>query len=84
MSSATTKIPGAQPRARKGLRFPSFSVQIVLGLVLGVLLGWLALSMGPQSPGTDGSDPVPNGLTTTLDTIGSSFVTLLKAIVPPL
>ncbi|WP_446719760.1 dicarboxylate/amino acid:cation symporter [Isoptericola sp. F-RaC21] len=78
MSSAT-KIPGAQPRARKGLRFPSFSVQIILGLVLGVLLGWLALSMGPQADGE-----TPNGLTTTLDTIGSSFVTLLKAIVPPL
>lgn len=78
MSSAT-KVPGAQPRERKGLRFPSFSVQILLGLALGVLLGWLALALGPQADGE-----TPNGLTTTLDTIGSSFVTLLKAIVPPL
>jgi len=77
--SSATKVPGAQPRARKGLRFPSFSVQILLGLGLGVLLGWLALSLGPQADGE-----TPNGLTTTLDTIGSSFVTLLKAIVPPL
>ncbi|BDZ41710.1 sodium:proton antiporter [Paraoerskovia sediminicola] len=60
---------------------PSFSVQIVLGLVLGVLLGWVALSMGPVD-GPDGE--TANWLTTTLDTIGSSFVTLLKAIVPPL
>ncbi|WP_371861891.1 dicarboxylate/amino acid:cation symporter [Cellulosimicrobium cellulans] len=36
--------------------------------------------MGPQ----DAAGDVPNGLTTTLDTIGSSFVTLLKAVVPPL
>lgn len=60
------------------LRFPSFTVQVLLGLGLGVLLGWVALQMGP------GADGEPNWLTTTLDTIGSSFVTLLKAIVPPL
>lgn len=79
MSSTTTRtIPGKSPRTTRG-RFPSFSVQILLGLVLGVLLGWLALSIGPQADGE-----TPNGLTTTLDTIGSSFVTLLKAIVPPL
>ncbi|MCA5891766.1 dicarboxylate/amino acid:cation symporter [Isoptericola sp. NEAU-Y5] len=71
-------MPGTSARAR-GLRLPSFSVQILLGLVLGVLLGWAALALGPQADGE-----TPNGLTTTLDTIGSSFVTLLKAIVPPL
>jgi len=77
--TSTAKIPGTEPRARKGLRFPSFSVQILLGLGLGVLLGWLALALGPQADGE-----TPNGLTTTLATNGSSFVTLLKAIVPPL
>lgn len=77
--STTAKIPGGETPARRRLRLPSFSVQIIGGLVLGVLLGWLALSMGPQADGE-----TPNGLTTTLDTIGSSFVTLLKAIVPPL
>jgi Na+/H+-dicarboxylate symporter len=65
-----------QPTRR--LRLPSFSVQVLLGLGLGVLLGWVALQMGPTATGE------PNWLTTTLDTIGSSFVTLLKAIVPPL
>lgn len=65
-----------QPKRR--LRLPSFSVQVLLGLGLGVLLGWIALQMGPTASGD------PNWLTTTLDTIGSSFVTLLKAIVPPL
>ncbi|MBT0995560.1 dicarboxylate/amino acid:cation symporter [Cellulomonas sp. DKR-3] len=60
------------------LRFPSFTVQVLLGLGLGILLGWVALQMGPAADGE------ANWLTTTLDTIGSSFVTLLKAIVPPL
>lgn len=71
MSDTTT-----QPTRR--LRFPSFTVQVLLGLGLGVLLGWIALQMGPTPSGD------ANWLTTTLDTLGSSFVTLLKAIVPPL
>ncbi|WP_022918861.1 dicarboxylate/amino acid:cation symporter [Ruania albidiflava] len=65
------------PTKRK-LRFPSFSVQIVLGLVLGVALGYVALRIGKVDAETE------NALTVTLDTIGSSFVGLLKAIVPPL
>ena len=59
-------------------RLPSFGVQILIGLVLGVALGWLALSLGPAASGDD------NGLTVALSTIGSAFVTLLKAVVPPL
>lgn len=68
--------------SKRRLRWPSFSAQIVIGLIAGVLLGWLALSMGKVPNGTPDGDP--NWLTTTLNTIGSSFVTLLKAIVPPL
>lgn len=79
MSAVSTSAPeSGSARARKK-RFPSFSVQIVIGLVLGVILGWIALTLGN---GEDGADP--NWLTTTLDTVGSAFVTLLKAIVPPL
>ncbi len=74
-----SQAPASAP-AKKKRRFPSFSVQILLGLAVGVGLGALALAMGPQ----DAAGDVPNGLTTTLDTIGSSFVTLLKAVVPPL
>ncbi|MBO3103451.1 dicarboxylate/amino acid:cation symporter [Cellulomonas fengjieae] len=66
----------AQPARR--LRLPSFSVQVLLGLGLGIALGWVALRIGPAADGA------PNGLATALDTIGTSFVTLLKAIVPPL
>ncbi|MFC4553981.1 dicarboxylate/amino acid:cation symporter [Georgenia faecalis] len=77
MSTSSTRADqGTKPRRR--LRLPSFSVQILLALVLGVALGWLALSIGPSAEGE------PNGLALALDTIGSSFVGLLKAIVPPL
>lgn len=72
MSSATSS---ASPRR---LRLPSFSVQILLALVLGLGLGWVALTLGPQADGSD------NWLTVVLTTIGSTFVTLLKALVPPL
>ncbi|GII99858.1 Na+/H+-dicarboxylate symporter [Sediminihabitans luteus] len=61
---------------------PSFSVQILLGLGIGIVLGALALSLGPVDAGTD--HETPNWLASTLGTIGTSFVTLLKAIVPPL
>lgn len=85
MSPSSTTAPagtpaGTPPEAtrRRRLRWPSFGVQILLGLALGLLLGWLARSMGTVADGSE------NWLTTTLDTIGSSFVTLLKAVVPPL
>ncbi|MFH9266143.1 dicarboxylate/amino acid:cation symporter [Streptomyces sp. NPDC017546] len=57
-----------------GFRIPRvpFWAQIVAGLVLGVLLGWLARS---QDLGW---------LVTTLDEIGSLFVQLLKLAVAPL
>ncbi|WP_372469917.1 dicarboxylate/amino acid:cation symporter [Cellulosimicrobium marinum] len=85
-STSSTPPSAAKPDAassasgKRRRRFPSFSTQILLGLALGVVLGGVALAMGPQ----DADGEVPNGLTTTLATIGGSFVTLLKAIVPPL
>ncbi|MEV4558634.1 dicarboxylate/amino acid:cation symporter [Kitasatospora sp. NPDC049285] len=54
------------------LRRTPFWAQIVGGLVLGLLLGWIARS-GDVS-----------WLKTTLDTIGKTFVQLLKLAVPPL
>ncbi|MFG2820757.1 dicarboxylate/amino acid:cation symporter [Kitasatospora sp. NPDC048365] len=67
MSTART-TPAFLAKARK---IP-FWVQIVGGLVLGLLLGWIARA-GDVS-----------WLTTTLDTIGKTFVQLLKLAVPPL
>ncbi|KQS57939.1 sodium:proton antiporter [Geodermatophilus sp. Leaf369] len=70
------------------LRRVPFAAQVGIALVLGVLLGLLARSIGtvPGSfvdgelvPGTD-----QNWLTSTLDTIGSTFVGLLRVIVIPL
>ncbi|MBB3085921.1 dicarboxylate/amino acid:cation symporter [Geodermatophilus sabuli] len=60
------------------LRRVPFAAQVLLALVLGVVLGLVAREMGPVADGT------PNWLTSTLQTIGGTFVTLLKALVPPL
>ncbi|WP_164702317.1 dicarboxylate/amino acid:cation symporter [Modestobacter sp. KNN46-3] len=70
------------------LRRVPFAVQVLLGLVIGIALGLVARAMGPVAgsfvdgvlvPGTDA-----NWLTSTLTTIGNTFVGLLRAIVVPL
>ena len=45
---------------------------------VGVVLGLIAREIGPVADGT------PNWLTSTLQTVGGTFVTLLKVLVPPL
>ena len=55
----------------------SFGLQVLAGMAAGLLLGMIARSIGPA-----GDDP--NGLTQALDLIGTIFVQLLKALVPPL
>jgi Na+/H+-dicarboxylate symporter len=55
----------------------SFGVQIIAALIVGLVLGLIAKSLG-------GDHSNPNGLTTTLATIGSSYVSLLQAAVVPL
>jgi Na+/H+-dicarboxylate symporter len=60
------------------LRRVPFAAQVLLALVLGVVLGLVAREMGPVGP------DAPNWLTSTLQTVGSTFVTLLKVLVPPL
>jgi Na+/H+-dicarboxylate symporter len=67
----------------KKLRLPSFGVQVLIGLALGVVLGLVAREMGPAGVDADGVVD-PNWLTETLSTVGGIFVTLLRAIVPPL
>ena len=61
---------------RRAARAP-FGAQILAGLVVGVALGVLARSLG-------GTPEDPNALTTVLDTVGSTFVQLLRVVVPPL
>jgi len=60
------------------LRRVPFAAQVLLALVVGVALGLIARHMGPLGP------EEPNWLTSTLQTIGGTFVTLLKVLVPPL
>ncbi|WP_243064911.1 dicarboxylate/amino acid:cation symporter [Humibacter sp. RRB41] len=55
----------------------SFGVQIIAGLVAGVIVGLIARSLG-------GTALEPNWLTTTVTTIGNSYVSLLTAAVVPL
>ncbi|MCZ2859750.1 dicarboxylate/amino acid:cation symporter [Blastococcus sp. VKM Ac-2987] len=60
------------------LRRVPFAAQVLLALVVGVALGFVAREMGTVADGS------PNWLTSTLQTIGGTFVTLLKTLVPPL
>ncbi|MFX0538696.1 dicarboxylate/amino acid:cation symporter [Ornithinimicrobium sp. Y1847] len=55
----------------------SFGTQVLIGLVLGVVLGLVARATGASADN-------PTWLSETLSIIGSSFVTLLRTIVPPL
>jgi len=67
----------AETRRRLPRWATSFGPQIIAALLVGLGLGLLAKNMGTV-------DGEPNWLTTTLSTIGSSYVSLLKAAVVPL
>lgn len=54
-------------------RFTSFGAQIIYGLVIGLVLGFIARGMG------DG-----NWLSKGLTEVGSAYVSLLKVLIPPL
>ncbi|MFB7222956.1 dicarboxylate/amino acid:cation symporter [Streptomyces sp. NPDC056227] len=73
-SATATAGTGKPSGSGSGFRIPKvpFWAQIVAGLVLGVLLGWLARSQDI------------NWLYTTLDKVGHIFVQLLKLAVAPL
>ncbi|SDD15059.1 Na+/H+-dicarboxylate symporter [Geodermatophilus telluris] len=60
------------------LRSVPFAAQVLLALVAGIALGLVARDLGPVADGS------PNWLTSTLQTVGQTFVTLLKVLVPPL
>jgi len=54
-------------------RLPSFGTQVLIGLIAGILLGLLARELGEVGALAQG-----------LRTVGSIFVQLLKALVPPI
>ncbi|WP_062112776.1 dicarboxylate/amino acid:cation symporter [Aureimonas sp. AU40] len=67
----------AAPRPPKPF-YRSFGFQVLVALVIGLALGLLAREMGPAPSGG------PNWLVQTLATVGSSFVSLLRTVVPVL
>lgn len=77
MSSTTRaqKAPDTRGPVRKLLT--SFGFQIIAALILGIAAGLVARQLGATADN-------PSGLSATLDTIGSSYVTLLRAAVVPL
>ncbi|WP_462417593.1 dicarboxylate/amino acid:cation symporter [Kytococcus sp. Marseille-QA3725] len=74
----STHSPAAETAPSTRRRWtPSFGLQILLGLVVGIALGAVARTLG-------GDAENPNWLTETLTIVGTTFVTLLKTLVPPL
>ncbi|MGO2748083.1 dicarboxylate/amino acid:cation symporter [Microbacterium sp.] len=69
------KAPDTRGPVRKLLT--SFGFQILAALVLGIAAGLIGRQLGATAD-------TLNGLSATLDTIGSSYVTLLRAAVVPL
>src|SRR6476620_3106226 len=78
-----TSVTESEQHTRR-FRLPSFGVQVLIGLVLGVALGLVARAIGADGVDASTGEVDPNWLTETLSTIGGTFVTLLRAIVPPL
>lgn len=74
MSNATIAAKGSNPKPF----YSSFGFQVLAAMVAGLVLGLIARNMGVDASGN------ANWLTTTLTTIGSIFVQLLRALVPPL
>lgn len=75
--SPTSVAAARAPKAPKPL-YANFGVQVLAAMVIGLLLGFIARNMGPDAAGN------ANWLTQTLATVGSSFVSLLRALVPVL
>ena len=73
----TTKAPIANPASGKSAKF-SFGTQVLVGMAIGIALGFVARAIGPDAGGD------PNQLAVTLKTVGSIFIGLLSATVPPL
>ena len=85
MSSSSTDASAPEAATPPTRRLPkfvtSFGVQVIAGLVLGIAAGFIAAAIG--TPAHGGAD-AENGLTKTLDLIGSNYVALLKTAVIPL
>lgn len=74
MSVPSIKTPPPQTKPF----YASFGFQVLAAMVIGLVLGLIARNMGPDAAGHT------NWLSVTLQTIGTIFVTMLRALVPPL
>lgn len=78
MSNSSNTLTSAGKTASRLPKWAtSFGVQIIAALVIGLALGLLAKATGSTKT-------APNGLGATLQTIGSSYVSLLQTAVVPL
>lgn len=75
--SPTTVSTARVSRAPKPF-YRSFGFQVLAAMVIGLILGYIARQMGPDAAGG------ANWLVQTLSTVGSAFVSLLRALVPVL
>ena len=73
----TVAVPASRPAKSRPL-YLNFGAQVLGAMVVGLALGYVARTMGPDAAGN------ANWLAQTLQTVGSIFVTLLRALVPPL
>jgi Na+/H+-dicarboxylate symporter len=73
----TKTSPGSASAPSKPF-YRTFGFQVTLAMIVGLGLGLIARDLGPGAAGG------PNWLATTLQTVGSIFVQLLRALVPAL
>ncbi|MHC6220108.1 dicarboxylate/amino acid:cation symporter [Arthrobacter sp. MMS24-S77] len=76
-NSSNTSTSAGKTASRLPQWATSFGVQIIAALVIGLALGLLAKATGSTKA-------APNGLGATLQTVGSSYVSLLQTAVVPL
>ncbi|WP_426705656.1 dicarboxylate/amino acid:cation symporter [Corynebacterium auriscanis] len=62
--------------------YSNFGAQVIAGLIIGLILGFVARSIGADAPEADGE--ASNWLASLLDGVGSAYVQLLKVMIPPL
>jgi Na+/H+-dicarboxylate symporter len=74
---SSTTVAGAGPRKSRPF-YATFGGQVLGAMVVGLVVGYIARTMGPDAAGN------ANWLTQVLQQVGSIFVTLLRALVPPL
>ncbi|MFK4823513.1 dicarboxylate/amino acid:cation symporter [Paenochrobactrum sp. BZR 588] len=70
--SQSVKTSGSKPL------YLNFGFQVIAAMIIGLILGFIARNMGPDAAGN------ANWLAVTLQTIGTIFVQMLRALVPPL